>query len=441
MRSVRQITLCPSQRNWVFCLRTIHRSAIMWQDKCEFEEFQSGHCAGTIEDVAKKIQRNIGVKPGYHTIPVCRSGLLKFQPKREDLPCRCIKDSFTTAVVPISSLSKRERYINHLARVRVGRLMEDLDLFAVWICHRYVKVPKLPRGVPLPYVFVTLLVDKVDFYNFNTVDADVDIEFCGHVSWVGRSSMEITIYMRQQQRNITKTILMMVARNATNTGSAPVNELQPCNEAEQLCFDDAVKRQERRGRKAPILRPSHNDEKLMFDIFRRTNGTDIVRDERIELPENSAWMSQSFQTTLIHPFPDNRNSQNNIFGGYVMRNAVEISFMTASIYTQSRPFIECIMDIAFLSPIKVHSFLKMTAHVVYTFEQFMQILTVVQVMDANTFEEVTTNTFNITFRAEQNVKEVLPSSYQETLWYINGRNKFQDFQQLKAKRNTKSLKV
>ncbi|KAH8263239.1 hypothetical protein KR044_006436, partial [Drosophila immigrans] len=377
--------------------------------------------------VAAKIQKRMGVKPGYHTIPVCRSGLLKFQPKREDLPIRRLRDSFTTAVVPISMISKRERYINHLARVRIGSLVEDLDLFAVWICHRHVKVPKLPKGVPLPYVFVTLLVDKVDFYNFNKVNANVDIEFCGHVSWVGVSSLEITIYMRQLERTINKTILMMVARNATNTGKAPVNELQPGNEAEQLCFDDAVKRQKQRRRKSSIFRPSLDDEKLMLDLFLRTSSMDIAQVEPI-LPENCVWMSQSFQTTLIHPFPNNRNSENNIFGGYIMRNAVELTFMTASIYTQSSPMVECILDVAFMSPIKVNSFLKLTAYVVYTFERFMQILTVVQVMDANTFEEVTTNTLNITLSAEQNVKEVLPSSYQETLWYINGRNKFQDFQ-------------
>ncbi|KAH8378418.1 hypothetical protein KR093_011280 [Drosophila rubida] len=380
--------------------------------------------------VARKIQEKIGIEPGYHTIPICRAGLLKFQPKREDMPTRTIKDSFTTAVVPISLISKRERYINHLGRVRVGRMMEDLDLFAVWICHRYVKVPELPKGVPLPYIFVTLLVDKVDLYNFNNIDANDDIEFCGYVSWVGTSSLEITIYMLQKQQTITKIMVMMVARNATNTGSAPVNKLQPGNEAEQLCFDDSVKRQKRRRLKFAISRPTQIDEKLMFDIFRRTHGTNIVNDEQI-LPDGCVWMSNSFQTTLIHPFPENRNSQNDIFGGYIMRNAVEISFMTASIYTQSRPLIECILDIAFWSPIKVHSFLKMTAYVVYTYERFMQILTVVQVMDAKTFVEVTTNTFNITISAEQKVKEVLPSSYHETLWYINGRNKFQDFQRLR----------
>lgn len=70
------------------------------------------------------------LEPGYHLIPKCRSGLLKYQPKREDLPSRSMKDSFTTAILPISSVSKREHYVNHMGQVRVGSLMEELDMFA-----------------------------------------------------------------------------------------------------------------------------------------------------------------------------------------------------------------------------------------------------------------------------------------------------------------------
>jgi len=315
--------------------------------------------------------------------------------------------------------------------------------FIVWICHRHVKVPTLPKGIPLPYVFVTMLVDKIDFYNIHNVDANEDIELCGHVSWVGLSSLEITIYMQQKLRTITKTILMMVARNATNTRAAPVNLLKPDGKEEQHCFDDAVKRQKRRRalyyNQSFINRPSINDEMLMFELYRRTNGTDIAKEELLEEPPNCSWMSKSSQTTMLHPFPDSRNAQNNIFGGYLMRNAVELSFITASIYSRSRPYIECILDIAFFSRIRVNSFIKITAYVVYTYEKYMQLLTVIQVMNANNFEEFTTNTFHLTYSVDQPVKEVLPSTYQETLWYIEGRKKFLDFQRLRNLRQSKTL--
>lgn len=63
--------------------------------------------------------------------------------------------------------------------------MEDMDLFAgmkitdltsnnilcqprafsisVWVMHQHVKMPNLDPNIPLPYTFVTILVDKISF--------------------------------------------------------------------------------------------------------------------------------------------------------------------------------------------------------------------------------------------------------------------------------------
>ncbi|KAH8411928.1 hypothetical protein KR222_002519, partial [Zaprionus bogoriensis] len=372
-----------------------------------------------------------GVEPGYHTIPKCRGNLHKFQPKSVDLPPRSMKDSFTTAILPLHRIEARERYVNHLGRVRVGRLMEELDMFAVWICHRHMHIPNLPKGIPLPMLFVTLLFDRVDFDNINTVKANEDISISGHVSLVGSSSLEITIYLLQNQHVMTKCIAVMVARNATNTGPAVVNPLQPNGEAEQCLYKEALERQKvrKRFRKRESefnARASLSDENQMYNLFQRIHGTDFVNDAESK-PPNTRWMSESLQSTMLHPFPDNRNFHNTIFGGFIMRNAVEISYITASIYAGAAPLIECILDVRFFSPIKVHSFIKMTAYVVYTFERYLQLLTVVQVMDARTFQQVTTNALNITMAVKEPVEEVLPSTYQETLWYMGGRNKFLQF--------------
>jgi acyl-coenzyme A thioesterase 9 len=42
-----------------------------------------------------------------------------------------MKDSFVTAVIPLSrDPVMRERYVTYYGTVRVGRLLEDLDVFA-----------------------------------------------------------------------------------------------------------------------------------------------------------------------------------------------------------------------------------------------------------------------------------------------------------------------
>ncbi|KAH8338513.1 hypothetical protein KR059_007891, partial [Drosophila kikkawai] len=383
--------------------------------------------------VIQKIQEQSGVDVGYHTVPKSRDHLLKHQPKHEDLPPRTMLDSHTTVLLPLSASELiRERYVNHLGRVRLGRIMEELDMFAVWICHRHVKLPALPKGVPLPYTFVTLLVDKVEFINLERLQVNQDIQISGHVSWTGRSSMEIIIYVRQlahgEYIDVTKAIFVMVARNATNTGAAPINPLQVGDETETLIQQQAEKRQKMRRITAQdsVLTspPREHEQTIMYEILKRTtplNGMDL--NKRV-LPPKCRWMEDSLQTTMIAPFPENRNAQNTIFGGYLMRQAVEISFIMASIYLGDRPILKCISDISFMQPVNVNTFLQLTAHVVYTAQNYVQLMTVAQVWDLKSVDKVqTTNVFYLTYRADKVLDEVLPRSYREMLWHIHGRRK------------------
>lgn len=119
---------------------------------------------------------------GYNPLSHNREHLVEFTPKSIDqLNPRSMQDSFTSAIIPLSTdISLREKYVGFLGNVRLGRLMEDMDLFAVWIVHQHVQVPNLTPGVPLPYTFVTILVDKIDFCDIDAKN-DADIRLSGHV--------------------------------------------------------------------------------------------------------------------------------------------------------------------------------------------------------------------------------------------------------------------
>lgn len=139
-------SLCTNYKPFI---RKLHNSAILESSdigKCMYEHIQSDHCSGTMKDgkersfrrcilfnfhliVTRKINELIGIESGYNTIPHCRANLLKYQPKAEDLPSRSMRDSFTTAVIPLSLGSTQERYINHLGRLRTGRMLEELEMF------------------------------------------------------------------------------------------------------------------------------------------------------------------------------------------------------------------------------------------------------------------------------------------------------------------------
>ncbi|KAL7727905.1 hypothetical protein ACLKA6_019468 [Drosophila palustris] len=408
-------------------------SGVRHYEMGEYLKTQSDHYSGTMTDVGDKIRERTGVERGYHVVPKSRKHLLEYHPKKEQLPPRSMQDSYTRATLPLSlDEMARERYINHLGRMRMGRLLEELDMMAVWLCHRHINILDLPKDVWLPYTFVTLLVDRVDFSNIDNIQVDKDIELSGFISWTGNTSMEATIYTRQllndKYINVTKAVFIMVARNATNTASAPVNPLKPADEMEQKCWEEANERQAKRrsteSQGVLVWPPQEHEQAIMYSLLQRTTPRDSFDLNRRTLPPKCHWMEDSQRTTMMNPFPENRNAHNTIFGGFLMRQAIEISFITASIYVSGRPILRCISDISFMQPVKVTAFLQMTAYVVYTAQNYMQIMTVAKNWDAESGENTTTNVFYLTYQATKIVDEVLPRSYREMLWYIHGRRKF-----------------
>lgn len=154
-----------------------------------------------------------------------------------------MQDSFTSAIIPLSTDTQlQDKYVTFLGHVRLGRLMEDMDLFAVWVVHQHLKVlnsSSTASNVPLPYTIVTVLVDKISFTDV-LPKHDLDIRLSGHVSWVGRSSIEVVVWLEQKchgdWRKLTRALFLMASRNATNTKALAVNALQPATEEEQQIF-------------------------------------------------------------------------------------------------------------------------------------------------------------------------------------------------------------
>ena len=62
-----------------------------------------------------------------------REDLLKILPTSQgQLPPRRMLDSYDSAIIPIASdPSLRDHYITYDGGVRIGRLLEDMDIFAV----------------------------------------------------------------------------------------------------------------------------------------------------------------------------------------------------------------------------------------------------------------------------------------------------------------------
>ncbi|XP_054266667.1 acyl-coenzyme A thioesterase 9, mitochondrial-like [Macrosteles quadrilineatus] len=392
----------------------------------------------TISEVKKKFMAKMGLEPGFRTLKQTRSSLLEYLPASQDeLPQRSIKDSFQCAMIPLSSsVSLQERYVSILGNVRFGRLMEDMDIFAAWVAMNYIHNPKQPENMPTPYVIVTVLVDHIAFTDFNP-KPQLDIRVSGHVSHVGKSSIETTVWLEQEHlgewHKITTAIFLMAARNANMTGGAPVNRLVPADEEEKIIIAKAELRKKRRQveDKGSVLiqMPGPDEQQVVHNLF--VSSLDLHNNQRV-LPQGCAWMGDTKRSNIVFSHPENRNLHNKVFGGFLMRQALELAWIVGYFHSKHRPKLCHISDISFKKPVDVGSILSMTAQVIYTEQNFMQILVRAEVTNPFSGQTTTTNIFHYTYEAPDLVKPVMPNTYYEAMMYIDGRRHFQEVMGLKS---------
>lgn len=376
------------------------------------------------------MMERIGMEPGYNPIPPSREHLIKYQPSPTDLPKRSMADSFTSAVIPLStSKSLQDKYVSYLGHVRLGRLMEDMDLFAVWVCHQHVQIPSLQEDVHLPYTFVTIMVDKIDFTDFSP-KCTSDVRLSGHVSWVGNSSMEIVVWLEQESegkyQKITRALFLMAARNATNTGPAPVNQISPGNELENKILSGGEERKKRRiiMQKQSLLKvvPTNYEQNIMHNLFTRITRKDTIQLNKKVLPTNGKWMADCSIMNTIPCFPEHRNAHNKVFGGFIMKTALENSWVCAYLHANTRPKLETICDISFEKPVDVSSFLQMNAYVTYTQLNYLVVMVAADVLNP-IGGRMTSNVLYYIWKFNEAIPEIIPGSYHEMMWYLMGRRK------------------
>ncbi|CAG9823418.1 unnamed protein product [Phaedon cochleariae] len=388
----------------------------------------------TITDLKATIAREMGVDTGYQPIPKDRSHLLKYLPQtQEELPTRSMQDSFLAGIIPLSTDKVlQDKYITFLGHVRTGRLLEDMDIFAVMVAHKHIVNPKAPKNEDFPYTLVTALVDKIDFSEF-TPKPQEDIKISGHVSWVGKSSLEVVVWLEQQMHNtwhrITRALFLLAARDSNNMKAAIVNAIDPANDREREILSGGEDRKKRRIKiqQAHVSKvvPNSEEQKVIHDLYLRTANKDISLRTRV-LPSGCAWMSAAHISNVVFSHPSDRNMHNTVFGGFIMRQAEELSWVLGHMFSKYRPILKSISDISFQRPIAVSSLIQMHAYVVYTQMNYMQIAVFVETFNPITGKNDTTNTFQFTFVVPEVVNEIVPNTYHEAMMYIDGRRHFQD---------------
>lgn len=173
--------------------------------------------------------------------------------------------------------------------------------------------------------------------------------------------------------------------------------------------------------------PPNIDERLIIhELFLKTVNEKAATFKRLITPENTVWMDEAGLKNIIVCFPQERNLYNKIFGGFLMRQAFELAWANACIFSKSRPRLIAVDDIVFKRPVEIGSLLYLSSQVVYTKDTNLQVKVHAEVVNSTTGIHETTNIFHYTFATEGiTLSTVMPRSYSEYMLYLDGKRHYE----------------
>lgn len=337
----------------------------------------------------------------------------------------------------------------------------------------------------IPMVVVTAGVDSIILYRPLVIKNDLRI--LGRVVLAGRSSMEVLLEVdsvvvdpatgTEKFERAIEAHFTMVARSTDGQKSVTVPDLQPSNDEEWACYKRA--QEGRSKRKASIQssifttipKPEEHEllHKLFYNIESRNNVDAITSEKQfiaapsqagatnaaaVSTPDSKATaslkkahvlldkhdqvpgihMQNTFRSSVFVMQPQKRNIHNKVFGGYLMRLAFEQAWCSAYIFSGALPsFIAC-DDISFLLPVSLGTLVTFDGTLVYSrpiedgrFELVVEVKA--NVLHPNEHTHETTNTFFFFFRVPRCDLQVIPTTYQESMKWLDGKRRLESITQ------------
>ncbi|CAI5453279.1 unnamed protein product [Caenorhabditis angaria] len=355
---------------------------------------------------------------------------------------RTLSESYRKFLIPLSTDNeKREKYLSASRNVRMGKILEDIDHMAVHIGYVHNSEDgTIESRMSLPRNIVTASVHRIDFHK-EDLNPNRDLIIDGQVTYAGTSSMQISIRLFQNDDNqnlqlLLKANFIMVARDPLDaTKKIRIHGLvaKTPDEAEtvNLTKEHLIRMGNKDEKKAT------NDELRLIDNLHRTllgrnmsNEFPILKDEEI-------WMHKTHLSLTEICFPEFQNMYGKIFGGFLMRKALELAYVNAKLFCKGKVSIRSMDQIQFAKPVEIGNILHFDSYVTYNQGDLLQLKVVASISDEAKFKEIAktkvpsmgqearliTNVFHFTMQSVENkeIMKVLPKHYNHTGMYIAGR--------------------
>lgn len=271
------------------------------------------------------------------------------------------------------TISACVQYRNPWNRMRIGRVLEDLDSLSGNIAFAHCDDGDVDTQMPL---LVTAAVEQIEYLKHISLDRDVQLG--GQVVFTGSSSIDIRLALHQagsEDPNLV-ALFTFVARDPATRMAARVNALRPQSERERRWFDErqAIAVERKAARRAKSAPPAQHHEvqgahgadaaaeaagamvqealaaRIMPGAFCSCASGTFTTLPSMAVATRGArlWCAglasgdavQMDATRLSNTFtcqPQQRNMHGRVFGGFLMRRAYELAYATAHMFAGQRP--------------------------------------------------------------------------------------------------------
>lgn len=352
-------------------------------------------------------------------------------------PERKMADSYCEVLLPFRTEPKlAEEYASIHGGIRVGKLLEDLDVLAASIAYIHCD--------DLDLTIVTAAIDRIDL--LLPIDATLsDVRLRGSVTYVGKSSIEVTISVETDQSSSKDNLVwelaalakfILVARTPSGTKSVQVNKLGlDSDRQKEICKRGQQRQEYRRRRSEQSLYkqpPVEGEVRLVHEICMGGHMPSVIDDSAFPLKQIPMEDTKTSSLRICHP--QEQNIHGYMFGGYLCREAFELAFATATVFfVGKRPSLKSIDDIVFVHPVPIGSIMDLKAEVIHSRlhegELYACIQVIADIINPSTQSRLTTNTFHFTLThpissfTDIAIPSVLPKTYVEAMKFLEGKRR------------------
>ena len=350
------------------------------------------------------------------------------KPAQLQLKSKTMRESFIQQFIFLKSDPfSKELYIGSDKQLRISKLLENLDALSAAIAYRHLDDGHILTNTDMLISVVTASVDRIDLITIPSFN--MDLKIYGHVSYVGHSSMEVSLtiihilynqdyklpdlqvfdnssipiytaaspessgivsrvyldsgnmHVNELNKNIIKTIpvmsakFLMVARCALLHKAVQVHPLKLRNEKEQTIYNNGhqLRNLKRLQQQQSLLNfpPTPSELKTIHDLFINELNGNLLHHQSATINGmadlNKCYMkSTTLEITLVTQ-PQDRNVHNFIFGGYLLKTAFELAKTTAILFTNCKLVdFQNMDDVLFRLAVPIGSILRFRAMVVYS---------------------------------------------------------------------------